>query len=43
MPISEVAVTAVMAAPGLINPGDATEAGADRLELVEGPDGLGLA
>ena len=43
MPISEVAVTAVIAAPELINPGDATEAGADGLELVAGPDGLGFA
>jgi hypothetical protein len=38
MPINEVAVTAVIATPELISPGDATEAGADGLELVEGPD-----
>jgi hypothetical protein len=43
MPINEVAVTAVIATPELISPGDATEAGADGLELVEGPDQLGFA
>jgi hypothetical protein len=43
MPINEVAVTAVIATPELISPGDATEAGADGLELVEGPDGLRFA
>ena len=42
MPINEVAVTAVMAKPGSISPGDASEAGADGLELAAGPDGLGL-
>jgi hypothetical protein len=43
MPINEVAVTAVIATPELISPGDATEAGADGLELVEGPVQLGFA
>ena len=43
MPISEVAVTAVIAPPELISPGDATEAGADGLELVDGLDGLRFA
>jgi hypothetical protein len=43
MPINEAAVTAVIAAPELISPGDAMEAGADRLELVERPGELGFA
>jgi hypothetical protein len=43
MPINEVAATTVIATPELISPGDATEAGTDRLELVERPDGLGSA
>lgn len=42
MPINEVAVTAVIATPELISPGDATKAGADRLELVERPHELGF-
>jgi hypothetical protein len=43
MPINEVAVTAVIATPELISPDDAMEAGADGLELVKGPVGLGFA
>jgi hypothetical protein len=43
MPINEVAVTAVIATPELISPGAATEAGADRLELVDRPDGVSFA
>jgi len=43
MPINEVAATAVIATPELISPGDATEVGAHRLELVEASDGLGSA
>ena len=43
MPINEVAVTAVMANPELISPGDASEAGVGGLELAAGPDGSGFA
>ncbi|HEX6566622.1 MAG TPA: hypothetical protein VF020_20190 [Chthoniobacterales bacterium] len=35
MPTNEVAAIAVIAPPELISPGDATEAGTDRLDLVE--------
>jgi hypothetical protein len=43
MLINEVAVTAVMATPELISPGEATAAGADRLERVGRPDGVSFA
>ena len=43
LPINEVAVTAVMAKPELISPGDAPETGVDGLELATGLGGRGFA